>query len=130
MDGPHLPRTATMSTLYSSLPDDEFRLLDRSQSPAISAIEPRQNNPDPPPPIIRGWPEGPQRLAKGRLMATLAAVLTVLAPIGFLSLAAIVASRNGKPTTEKKYLLWNALKVVRTSSLSPCSLTTAKFRSL
>jgi hypothetical protein len=63
-------------------------------------------------------------------MATLAAVVTVLAPIGFLSLAAIVASRNGKPTIQEKYLLSKALKVVRTSCLSPYSLATAEFRSI
>jgi hypothetical protein len=64
-------------------------------------------------------------------MATLAAVVTVLAPIGFLSLAAIVASRNGKPTIEEeKYPLGKALKVVRTSCLSSYSLATAEFRSL
>lgn len=64
-------------------------------------------------------------------MAALAAVVTVLAPIGFLSLAAIVASRDGKPTIEEeKYLLGKALKVVRTSCLSPYSLATAEYRSL
>lgn len=64
-------------------------------------------------------------------MATLAAVATVLAPIGLLSLAAIVASKNGKPTIEEeKYLLGRALKVVRTSCLSPYNLATVEFRSL
>jgi hypothetical protein len=64
-------------------------------------------------------------------VANLAAVVTVLAPIGFPSLAAIVTSRNGKPTIEEeKYLLGKALKVVRTSCLSPYSLVTAEFRSL
>jgi hypothetical protein len=106
-----------MTTLYSSLPDDEFRLLNRSLSPANSAIEPRQNDPEPPLPTIHGWPEEPQRLAKGWLMVALAAVVTVLAPIGFLSLAAIVASSNGKqPTKKEKYLLLDVLKIVRTSS--------------
>ena len=40
-------------------------------------------------------------------------------------------TRNGKPTIEEeKYLLGKALKVVRTSCLSPYSLATAEFRSL
>ena len=64
-------------------------------------------------------------------MATLAAVVTDLAPIRFLSLAVIVASRNGKPTIEEeKYLLGKALKMVRTSCISPYNLATVEFRSL
>ncbi|OCK80097.1 hypothetical protein K432DRAFT_393328 [Lepidopterella palustris CBS 459.81] len=97
-----------MSIPYSSLPEDRIRLVDRSPSPAIPAINPQQDDLHPLP-TIRRWPNQPQRLSRGREVTCFGDIIALIVSLGFIIVAVIVASTNRKPAMEIEK---NGLKTV------------------